>query len=158
VNVLVSSGDAFHVDTLDLYSARQRAAFTKQAAEELNVKEETLKRDLRPRAGQARELQDEQIRAALTPKPAVAMSEEDRTAALALLRDPKLLDRIRPTSSAAAWWAKRPTSWSPIWPWSRGIWIAAGRGGAIQLGRRQKLADGRGAAFVPEEERVSTRP
>ena len=29
-----------------LYSARQRAAFTKQASEELRVKEETLRRDL----------------------------------------------------------------------------------------------------------------
>ena len=46
VNVLVAGEDAFHVDTLDLYSARQRAAFTKQASEELSVKEEVLRRDL----------------------------------------------------------------------------------------------------------------
>jgi len=51
VNVLVSGRtprgeSAFHVDTLDLYSARQRSGFTKQAAEELVVKEEVLRRDL----------------------------------------------------------------------------------------------------------------
>ena len=45
VNVLVSARtprgeSAFHVDTLDLYSARQRSVFTKQAAEELGIKEE----------------------------------------------------------------------------------------------------------------------
>jgi DNA primase len=95
VNVLVSSGDAFHVDTLDLYSARQRAAFTKQASEELNVKEETLKRDLGRVLLKLEELQDEQIRKALSPdKPAIEMTEEDRTAALDLLKEPKLLDRI----------------------------------------------------------------
>jgi DNA primase len=95
VNVLVSSGDAFHVDTLDLYSARQRAAFTKQASEELNVKEETLKRDLGRVLLKLEELQDEQIRKALSPdKPAVEMTDEDRTAALDLLKEPKLLDRI----------------------------------------------------------------
>ena len=32
VNLLASRGDDFHVDTLDLYSARQRTAFVKQAA------------------------------------------------------------------------------------------------------------------------------
>ena len=51
VNVLLSGKtprgeSAFHVDTLDLYSARQRSGFTKQAAEELGIKEEVLRRDL----------------------------------------------------------------------------------------------------------------
>ena len=36
----------FHVDTLDLYSARQRSVFVKQAAEELGIKEEIIRRDL----------------------------------------------------------------------------------------------------------------
>jgi len=31
VNLLASRGDGFHVDTLDLYAARQRAVFIKQA-------------------------------------------------------------------------------------------------------------------------------
>lgn len=37
---------AFHIDTLDLYSARQRGMFTKQAAEELGVKEDVIRHDL----------------------------------------------------------------------------------------------------------------
>ena len=95
VNVLVHCGDLFHVDTLDLYSARQRAAFTKQASEELRIKEETLRRDLGRVLLQLEKLQDEQIRKALTPeKPEALMSDDDRSEALALLRDPKLLDRI----------------------------------------------------------------
>ena len=83
------------MDTLDLYSARQRAAFTKQASEELRLKEETLRRDLGRVLLQLEKLQDEQVRKALTPeKPEAHLSDEDRAAALALLRDPKLLDRI----------------------------------------------------------------
>ena len=39
VNVLVGVGDRFHVDTLDLYSARARQAFTLTAAAELALDE-----------------------------------------------------------------------------------------------------------------------
>lgn len=51
VNVLVSGTtprgeQAFHIDTLDLYSSRQRTLFTKQASEELCIKEDVLRRDL----------------------------------------------------------------------------------------------------------------
>ncbi len=46
VNVLVGAGDRFHVDTLDLYSARARQAFTLTAAAELGLDEGVVKRDL----------------------------------------------------------------------------------------------------------------
>jgi DNA primase catalytic core len=100
VNVLVSGRtprgeSAFHVDTLDLYSARQRSGFTKQAAEELLVKEEVLRRDLGRVLLKLEELQDEQIKQALQPKEvAVTLSEDEREAAMELLRDPRLLERI----------------------------------------------------------------
>ena len=100
VNVLLSGRtprgeSAFHVDTLDLYSARQRSGFTKQAAEELGVKEEVIRRDLGRVLLKLEELQDEQIKQALAPKEeTVTISDEDRDEALALLRDPRLLDRI----------------------------------------------------------------
>jgi DNA primase catalytic core len=100
VNVLVSGTtprgeSAFHVDTLDLYSARQRSVFTKQASEELCLKEEVLRRDLGRVLLKLEELQDEQIKQALAPKEeAVTISEGDRADALALLRDPRLLERI----------------------------------------------------------------
>jgi DNA primase len=100
VNVLVSdktprNDAAFHVDTLDLYSARQRSVFTKQAAEELGIKEEVVRRDLGRLLLKLEELQDEQIKQALAPKEqAVTISAEDRAAAMELLRDPRLLERI----------------------------------------------------------------
>ena len=100
VNVLLSGKtprgeSAFHVDTLDLYSARQRSGFTKQAAEELGVKEEVLRRDLGRVLLKLEELQDEQIKQTLAPKEeAITISDEDRAEAMELLRDPRLLERI----------------------------------------------------------------
>ena len=70
VNLLASRGENFHVDTLDLYSARQRAAFIKQAALEMQIKEDAVKRDLGRVLLKLEELQDQQIRQALEPKPA----------------------------------------------------------------------------------------
>ena len=46
VNLLVTRRELVHVDTLDLYAARQRTMFLKEAAAELYVDEATLKRDL----------------------------------------------------------------------------------------------------------------
>ncbi len=45
VNLLASRNDTFHVDTFDLYSARLRLGFAKQAAAELDVEEEVVRRD-----------------------------------------------------------------------------------------------------------------
>ncbi|CAG0969943.1 DNA primase [Burkholderiales bacterium] len=85
----------FFVDTLDLYSARQRAAFEKQAAHELGLIEETIKRDLGQLLRKAEELQQESIRRTLEPKEkAVLLSEADTAEALAFLRDHNLLTRI----------------------------------------------------------------
>lgn len=96
VNVLVAQNDAFHVDTLDLYAAKQRAAYIVQAAIELKVSEETIKTDLGRVLLKLEQLQEEQIRQALAPKPvqSVPISEPDRQAALALLKSANLLERI----------------------------------------------------------------
>jgi DNA primase len=100
VNVRVSSANlrgesGLHVDTLDFYQARQRTAFIKQAAEELGVKEDVIRRDLGHVLLKLEELQDEQIKRALEPqKEEITLSEEEKTEALDLLRDPRLLDRI----------------------------------------------------------------
>jgi DNA primase catalytic core len=86
---------ALHVDTLDMNAARQRMAFCKQAAEELGIKEEIVRHDVGQVWMKLEELRDEQIRQALTPKePSVTMSDEERGAAMELLRDPRLLERI----------------------------------------------------------------
>jgi DNA primase len=95
VNVLAARSDAFHVDTFDLYAARQRALFIKQAAEELTLKEDVIKKDLGTVLLKLEELQDEQIRRTLEPEEkAVVLSEAEQAAALDLLKDSQLLDRI----------------------------------------------------------------
>jgi len=84
-----------HTDTLDFYSARQRAAFLKQAAEELGVKEEALRSELGKTRMQLEALRDEQIEKTLEqPKGAVEITATDRAAALELLCDPRLLERV----------------------------------------------------------------
>ena len=95
VNLLAGRGDHFHVDTLDIYGARQRAIFLKQASTELGANEDVLKADLGKVLLKLEQLQDQQIRAALAPKDTtVRLTDEETAAALELLKDPKLLDRI----------------------------------------------------------------
>ena len=95
INLLASHGDRFFVDTLDLYAARQRAVFVKQAAVEMGINEEAVRRDVGRVLLKLEELQDEQIRKTLAPKqPETTMSEEERREAMELLLDPRLLERV----------------------------------------------------------------
>ncbi len=95
INLAVFRGEGFHVDSLELYSARQRSAFLKQASMELGVDVEVLKRDVGRLLLKLEELQDAAIREALSPQEeGVAISELERDEALSLLRDPQLLERI----------------------------------------------------------------
>jgi DNA primase catalytic core len=95
VNVLVARGDAFHVDTLDLYSVRGRTAFITQAAAELAVKDEVIRHDLGQVLRQLEALQEQTIANTLHPKDSTpAIPAEEQQEALALLKDPQLLDRI----------------------------------------------------------------
>ena len=50
VNILVSQGDLLHVDTFDLYAAKARYSFIKQASIELGLTEEVIKKDLGKRS------------------------------------------------------------------------------------------------------------
>ena len=101
VNVRVSQGDVpsgsdkFYLDTLDLYNARQRQQFCSAAAEELQAQPDTIKKDLGKVLLQLEALQEQQLRQTLEPPPKeISMTEAERAAALELLRDPQLLDRI----------------------------------------------------------------
>ena len=95
VNVMASREDGFHVDTIEMYAARQRQLFIKQTAEELNVKEDVIKRDFGRLLLKLEELQDEAVRRNLEPKnETVTLTDEEQQAALELLRDPNLLQRI----------------------------------------------------------------
>ena len=95
MNVVVSDereGGGYFVDTVDLYSARQRVQFTKHAADELHADERELRCEVTA-VVQALELER-----AKDDKPAVpeaeGMTEEERAEAMALLCDPNLATRI----------------------------------------------------------------
>lgn len=86
---------AYYVDTLDVYSAKQRAVYIKQAAVELGVQEDTIKRDLGKVMLKLEALQDAAITEALTPKDTVPkISDSDEAAALDLLKSPDLAARL----------------------------------------------------------------
>jgi len=84
-----------HTDTLDFYSAQRRTAFLKQAAQELGVKEDLIRQELGKVRMKLEAMRDEQIEKALEPETKeTGMTAEEQAAALGLLRDPRLLDRI----------------------------------------------------------------
>jgi DNA primase catalytic core len=96
VNVLCGCSDLFHVDTFDLYNARHRQAYLKVAAEELQLKESILKKDLGRVLLKLEELQEQQISQALNPDKdkKISISNKDKSAAMKLLKSPKLLEKI----------------------------------------------------------------
>jgi CHC2 zinc finger len=102
-NVLVALGDVFHVDTLDLYSARARGVFIAQAATELGMEESVVKRDLGKVLLAAESHVEALIGESLEAEqaPAVVLDAQERAAAMGLLCDPGLVDRIRADFAAA---------------------------------------------------------
>jgi len=95
VNAQVRRGEAYHVDTLDVYSAKARGLYLKAAAVELGAQEETLKRDLGRVLLKLEAMQDEAIRATLAPKEtAAALDELEHAAALDWLKSPDLIARL----------------------------------------------------------------
>jgi DNA primase len=89
-------GEAFHVDTVELYAAKQRGGWLKQASMELGLSEDVLRSDLGKLLRVVEQRQDALIRAKLQPKPeaAPAIPAEQQEAALALLKSPDLIERI----------------------------------------------------------------
>ncbi len=105
VNLLVTRTDrprlaadappGFHVDTLDLYSARARSVFVAAAAAELRYESEVVKADLGRVLLACESRAEEVIAAAQQPaKPEIQLTSAQRDAALELLRDPQLIQRI----------------------------------------------------------------
>lgn len=93
----VAFADRLHVDMLDLYQARSRAAFVRGAALELGVAADVIGGDLSALVLALEPVQEALIRSALAPDDATAepvWSAEDEAAGLALLGDPWLVDRI----------------------------------------------------------------
>lgn len=97
VNILITSETdaSFHVDTFDLYSARQRAGFIKEVSVELNLKEGVIKKDLGKVLLELERLQDDHIRQSVESQVTeITMSDDEKSAALELLKNPHLLQRI----------------------------------------------------------------
>jgi hypothetical protein len=96
VNVLVSRGDAFHADTFEINVARHRASFAAHAAKELNLKDDVIAKDLGRILLKLEELHERALKKTDDKKQAeiVTLSEDERAAALDLLKSPKLLERI----------------------------------------------------------------
>ncbi|MGH8325936.1 MAG: DNA primase, partial [Steroidobacteraceae bacterium] len=89
------SGAGFHVDTLDLYSAKHRVAYVRAAAVELGVKDAVIKHDLGQVLRKLEVLQEALIQQAQAPeKEAAALSPDEEQDALDLLRDPNLIERL----------------------------------------------------------------
>lgn len=95
VNLLAARGDAFYVDTLDLYSAKQRQSYITHAALELQLRDDILKTDLGRVLMRLEALQEAAVAKTLSAEPSgPRMSDAERDAALALLQSPDLVGRI----------------------------------------------------------------
>jgi DNA primase len=156
VNVMASKGEAYHVDSFDLYAARARAHFITQAAKELACREDVIKLDLGRVLLKLEALQAERIRAALKVEPAAPlMSEAEEAEALALLRAPDLLTRIVADFDACGLVGEGTNKLV-------GYLAATSRklGGPLAIVVQSSTAAGKSSlmdavlAFMPEEERI----
>ena len=85
-------GIRFHVDTLDLYAVRARAALLVAAAAELAAWEDVAKRDLGRVLLACEDLADQVVTAAQAPvDEPPRMMDGEKTQARALLRDQQLV-------------------------------------------------------------------
>ncbi len=95
INIRVFIGNNFHVDTLELFNARQRFGFIKTTAQELGINIEIIKLDVGRILLSLEELQKKYIEETMNPKTKeVILSEQEKKEAIALLRTPQLAQRI----------------------------------------------------------------
>lgn len=96
INLLVSQGEAVHVDQLELYNSKGRQQFIKQASIELGVKDDVIKKDLGKVLLKLEALQDENIKNTLEKqtKKEINLTDKEQRAALEYLQDPSLLSRL----------------------------------------------------------------
>ena len=97
VNVRVQVENKFHIDTFDLYNARQRSQFAAGAAQVTGVEAATIEADMGRLIGHLETHQERKILALMkagenTAAPAMGIEEE--RAALDLLRHPRMLDMV----------------------------------------------------------------
>ena len=90
-----SGAGGFHVDSLELYSARQRQSFIEVAGRELGCEERVIKKDLGEVLLALEVEQERRMRALTEPKQKTpTLTDAEKKAALDLLKSPKLTERI----------------------------------------------------------------
>ncbi len=96
LNIHISKEELYYIDTFDLYHAKARANYIKQASLELGVENNTIKKDLGKILVKLEELQEQQIKSALDPqtKEQPTLTEVEYQDAMELLKSPNLLERI----------------------------------------------------------------
>ncbi len=96
VNVQVwRESEVYYVDTFDVYSAKQRTSYIKQAGIELGMEEEIIKRDLGKVLLKLEALQDQAIQAVLSPQKILPkLSDREEEEALSFLKSPELIKRL----------------------------------------------------------------
>ena len=91
VTVKVTRGEAFHVDTLDLYASRSRAEFARRVSKAFGIDVAAIEASLLALVAEAEKVaEDEKETEAAAP----ALSESEREEALALLQRKDLLDQV----------------------------------------------------------------
>jgi hypothetical protein len=93
LSVADTASGRFHLDTLDLYSARQRNGFVAAAVAELHAERPVIVSELGEVIAAAERACDEAASVGAR-RPEVTMSEAERAEALEWLRAPRLLDRL----------------------------------------------------------------
>jgi DNA primase len=93
VTVKATKGEAFHVDTIDLYASRSRAEFSKRASKALAVEAQAIESALLALLVEAEKTAEED-QAEPETSAAAAMSETEREEALAFLKRGDLLDQV----------------------------------------------------------------
>lgn len=94
INLMVRRGEAFHVDGLDLLSAKARGSFVAEAANELGLPADAIKRDIGQVLLALEGVQEELIEASAPRDTGPTISAAEEAEALAWLRSPDLMDRI----------------------------------------------------------------
>ena len=88
-------GERFHLDQVDLCRDSERRRFIERAAEETGLTADLLKRDLGRLLLAVEQAQVELLKPQERAAPSVTLSPEEREEALAWLREPKLIERLR---------------------------------------------------------------
>jgi len=94
ITLRITHQGLMHVDSLDLYRDGERRKFIDRVVEETLLEKELLKRDLGKLLLALEQSQETRLNATGDDEEAVELSPDEEREALALLKSPKLLDRL----------------------------------------------------------------